>query len=53
MKRISLKVGIWTLRFIAATLALAILFIAVTPQGRAGFNTALFVLQALDLPVSP
>ena len=30
MKRISLKVGIWTLRFIAATLALAILFIAAT-----------------------
>ena len=53
MKRISLKVGIWTLRFIAATLVLTILFVAVTSQGRTGFNTALFVLQVLDLPVSP
>ena len=37
----------------AATLALAILFIIVTPQGRTGFNTLLFVLQVLDLPVRP
>ena len=53
MKRTSLKIGLWTLRVVAATLALAILFIIVTPQGRTGFNTLLFVLQVLDLPVRP
>ena len=53
MKRMSLKIGLWTLRVVAATLTLAILFIIVTPQGRTGFSTLLFVLQVLDLPVRP
>ena len=35
------------------TLALITLFIVATPQGRTGFNTVLFVLQVLDLPVRP
>ncbi len=53
MKRVSQMVGLWTLRVATAMLALAILFIVVTPQGRTGLNTLLFVLQALELPVRP
>ena len=33
--------------------ALLTLFIAVTPQGRAGFHTTLFVTQVLELPIKP
>ena len=33
--------------------ALLALFIAFTPQGRAGFHTALFVAQVLEMPVKP
>ena len=33
--------------------ALLTLFIALTPQGRAGFHTALFVTQVLDIGVKP
>ena len=33
--------------------ALLTLFIALTPQGRAGFHTALFLAQVLDAPVKP
>ena len=33
--------------------ALLTLFIAITPQGKAGFHTALFVTQVLDLPFKP
>ena len=33
--------------------ALLTLFIALTPQGRAGFHTALFLTQVLDTPVKP
>ena len=41
------------LRCSAVTLALLILFIMATPQGRTGFNTVLFVMQVLDLPIKP
>ena len=41
------------LRFSVVTLALITLFIVATPQGRTGFNTVLFVLQVLDLPIQP
>ena len=33
--------------------ALLTLFITLTPQGRAGFHTALFLTQVLDTPVKP
>ena len=33
--------------------ALLTLFIALTPQGRAGFHTALYLTQVLDVPVKP
>ena len=33
--------------------AILTLFIALTPQGRAGFHTALFLAQVLDAPVKP
>ncbi len=53
MKGALRKIGLWILWLLIATLALAALFIAATPQGRAGFQTALFVSQMLDLPVNP
>ena len=33
--------------------ALLALFVALTPQGRAGFHTALFLTQVLDAPIKP
>ena len=47
------RIGLWILWLAMATLALAVLFIVATPQGRTGFHTALFVSQMLDLPVKP
>ncbi len=41
------------MRCSAVTLALLILFILATPQGRTGFRTVLFVTQVLDLPIKP
>ena len=41
------------LRFLVAVVALLTLFIVLTPQGRAGWNTALFVLQTLEVPIKP
>ena len=53
MKSALRKIGLWISWLSLATLALAALFIVVTPQGRTGFHTALFVTQVLDLPVKP
>ena len=47
------RVGLWMLRCTAVTLVLLLLFILATPQGRTGFNTVLFVMQVLDLPIKP
>lgn len=35
------------------SISLVALFVIVTPQGRTGFQTVLFVFQMLDLPVKP
>ena len=43
----------WLLRLVAVAIFLITLFVVLTPQGRAGFHTALFVLQMLDAPVKP
>ncbi len=43
----------WLFQFLVVLGALLTLFIALTPQGRAGFHTALFVTQVLELPVKP
>lgn len=43
----------WLLQAVVLLAALLTLFIALTPQGRAGFHTGLFVWQVLDLPVKP
>ena len=53
MKRTLCRIGLWAFRFSVVTLALVVLFIVATPQGRTGFNTVLFVLQVLDLPIKP
>ena len=53
MKGALRKIGLWILWLSMATLALAVLFIVATPQGRTGFHTAMFVSQVLDLPVRP
>ena len=37
----------------AVAVLLVALFVVLTPQGRAGFHTALFVLQMLEAPVKP
>ena len=44
---------LWLLRALVVSVALLVLFIIVTPQGRTGFHTLLFVLQTLEMPVSP
>ena len=43
----------WLFQAVVLLAALLTLFIALTPQGRAGFHTGLFVLQVLDLPIKP
>ena len=43
----------WLFQLLVVLAALLTLFIALTPQGRAGFHTALFVTQVLDLPFKP
>ena len=53
MKRILGKGAVFLFRFAVVAVALLTLFIAFTPQGRAGFDTALFVAQVLELPVKP
>ncbi len=51
--RILRKGASWLFQFLVVLAALLTLFIALTPQGRAGFHTALFVTQVLDLPFKP
>ena len=53
MKRILRKGASWLFQFLVVAGALLTLFIAVTPQGRAGFHTALFLTQVLDTPIKP
>ena len=49
-----IRKGMWLLLWISvASFLLVTLFVALTPQGRAGFHTSLFVLQMLDAPVKP
>lgn len=43
----------WLFQFLVVLGALLTLFIAVTPQGKAGFHTILFVTEVLDLGVKP
>ena len=51
--RIPRKAVSWLFQFLVVVVALLTLFIAVTPQGKAGFHTVLFVTQVLDLGVKP
>ena len=53
MIRVLRKGASWVLQALVVLAALLTLFIALTPQGRAGFHTALFVTQVLDLPFKP
>ena len=53
LKRILRKGASWLFQFLVVAGALLTLFIAVTPQGRAGFHTALFLTQVLDMPIKP
>ena len=43
----------WVFQALVVLGALLTLFIALTPQGRAGFHTVLFVTQVLDIPFKP
>lgn len=51
--RIPRKGASWLFQFLVVVGALLTLFIAVAPQGKAGFHTVMFVSQVLDLPVKP
>ena len=51
--RVARKGTSWVFQALVVIVALLVLFIAVTPQGEAGFQTVLFVTQVLDLPVKP
>ena len=53
MIRIIRKGTSWLFQALVVLGALLTLFIALTPQGRTGFHTALFVSQVLALPVKP
>ena len=53
LKRMLRKGISWLLRLSAAFALFVTLFVVLTPQGRAGFHTALFVLQMLEVPVKP
>ena len=52
-KRMLRKGMFWLLRFSVVAILLVTLFVVLTPQGRAGFHTVLFVLQMLELSVKP
>ena len=43
----------WLFRSLAVAVSLLTLFTVLTPQGRAGFHTALFVSQTLETPIKP
>ena len=51
--RIPRKGASWLFQFLVVAGALLALFIAVAPQGKAGFHTVMFVSQVLELPVKP
>ena len=51
--RVFRKGASWIFQAVVVVVALLVLFIAVTPQGKTGFQTVLFVSQVLDLPVKP
>ena len=51
--RVARKGASWIFQALVVVVALLVLFIAVTPQGKAGFHTVLFVSQVLDLPIKP
>lgn len=51
--RVLRKGSSWLFQFLVVLGALLTLFIAVTPQGKAGFHTILFVSQVLDIGVKP
>ena len=51
--RILRKGASWLFQFLVVLGALLTLFIAVTPQGKAGFHTVLFVSQVLEIGVKP
>ena len=51
--RVLRKGASWLFQFLVVVGALLTLFIAVTPQGKAGFHTVLFVTQVLDIGVKP
>ncbi len=53
MIRVVRKAGSWVFQALVVLVSLFVLFIALTPQGRAGFHTVLFVSQVLDLPIKP
>ena len=53
MIRIIRKGASWLFQALVVVGALLTLFIALTPQGRTGFHTALFVSQVLELPIKP
>ena len=52
-KRWLREVAIWSFGILVATGLFLTMFITLTPQGRTGFHTALFVLQVLEMPVKP
>ena len=51
--RIPRKGASWLFQFLVVIGALLTLFIAIAPQGKAGFHTVMFVSQVLDLPAKP
>ena len=53
LKRMLRKGISWLLRFSVVVVLLVTLFLVLTPQGRAGFHTGLFVLQMLEVPIKP
>ena len=53
LKRILRRAASWLFQLLVVSGALLTLFIALTPQGGAGFHTALYLTQVLDVPVKP
>ena len=51
--RMMRKGSSWLFQFLVVVGALLTLFIALTPQGKAGFHTVLFVTQVLDIGIKP
>ena len=53
MKRMLWRGMTWLLRLLVVTAILLTLVIVLTPQGKAGFHTVLFVLETLESPIKP